>query len=436
MSATHAVARRRRFPVPAGWAFLLVLLLGAPWALAHRPSDGWLQLTVTNRSITLRLDLPLKDLDAVLGLDTSDDGNLTWGELRRREPDLLDYVIRRLSLTNTSERLLLIPEPLRLVNHEEVLCASLSFTAETTRELNELTLTYRCLFDLDPQHRALVQAAWAGAAVAGVTGPGSNSLLSAASFTGLLSPAEPSVTFVASVAGIPFVRNDSSAGGSSSAFVQFFREGVHHIWTGYDHLLFLAALLLPAVLWRGRQGWEPVTAFRPALVTVLQVITAFTIAHSLTLALAAFGLARPPSRIIESAIAASVFYAALSNLWRRRPSPNSSAMGAPASTFRRIAVFAGTIPFVFGLIHGFGFANALGELGLSGAGLVVPLIAFNVGVEAGQLACVAVFLPVAFGLRKTVFYRRGILTVGSSLIALVAAAWFVDRAFNRGFMPF
>jgi len=426
------------------WGWLGLWLVLIPLASAHRPSDGWIQLTVTNRSITLRLDLALKDLDAVLGLDTSDDGNLTWGELRRRETDLTEYVTRRLTLTNAAERLLLVPEPLRLVNHEEVVCASLFFTAQSDRDLRELTLTYRCLFELDPQHRALVQAEWAGAAVSGGTMSGTNQLLSAASYTGLLSPSEPSVTFFSAGSGGKDTTHPSPTGGSESAFLRFFHEGVHHIWTGYDHLLFLLALLLPSVLARGSSAWEPLPAFRPALVTVLQVVTAFTLAHSLTLGLAAFGLARPPSRFIESAIAASVLYAALSNLWIWRPRPSGKRSFAPAdndarpdsSSFRRALAFAGTIPFVFGLIHGFGFANALGELGLSGRTLVVPLIAFNVGVEAGQLACVAVFLPVAFGLRASSFYRRGVLPVGSVLIALVAGAWFVDRAFNLGFMPF
>ena len=415
---------------------LLALVLRAPVALAHRPSDGWLQLTVTNRSVTLRLDLSLKDLDAVLGFDTSDEGNLTWGELRRREPDLLEYITRRLTLTNATERLLLVPEPLRLVNHEEVLCASLFFTAEAGAGLQELTLTYQCLFEFDPQHRALVQAAWAGAAVAGIISPGAERLLSADSFTGLLSPTEPSVTFIATSGRPTFGRGNPTAPGQRSSFRQFFREGVHHILTGYDHLLFLTALLLPAVLRRGSRGWEPVAAFRPALLTVLKVVTAFTIAHSLTLALAAFGLARPPSRIIESAIAASVLYAAMSNILARSGSTDTSAHATPLQSVKRVIQFAATIPFVFGLIHGFGFANALGELGLSGASLVVPLIAFNLGVEAGQLACVMVFLPVAFCLCQTAFYRRGVLPIGSALIALIAAVWFIDRAFSFGLMPF
>ena len=392
-------------------------------AQAHRPSDAWLQLTVTNQQVSLQLDLALKDLGVVIGLDTSDDAPLSWPELRRREPDLLEYLTRRLSLTNANERLVLVPEPLRLVTHEEVVCASILFGAEAKSALTNLTLTYRCLFELDPQHRALVNAQWSGARVADVTVPGGEQMLSAENFTGLLSPSAPSVCFVAPAGGV------NSTAPAHDGWVQFFREGVHHIWSGYDHLLFLAALLLPAVLERGAAGWRPVGRFRSALATVLKVVTAFTLAHSLTLALAAFGVARPPSRLIESAIAASVVYAAAANLWgggRRRKTATLPVVGRGVVG----------IPFSFGLIHGFGFANALGELGLSGAALAGPLVGFNLGVEAGQLAAVAVFLPVAYALRKTAFYRRGVVPVGSTLIALIALAWFADRAFGLGWMPF
>lgn len=398
------------------WVVSAWLVIGQ--VLAHRPSDGWLQLTVSNRSVTLQLDLALKDLEGVLELDPNNERDLTWAELRRREPGLNKYITRHLTLTNANERLTLVPEPLRLVSHEEVLCASLFFTAEAKQPLDQLTLTYRCLFDLDSQHRALVQTAWAGATVAGVGTPGATTALIAENFTGLLSPREPSVTFVGPA---------SSSGGTASmptGLLQFFQDGVHHIWTGYDHLLFLAALLLPAVLWRDVSGWRPRDGFWECVKTVLQVVTAFTVAHSMTLALAAFGLARPPSRFIESAIAASVLYAAASNLW-------SMGTVRPTGWKRRVAV-----PFAFGLIHGFGFANVLGELGLSGRALVGPLVGFNLGVEAGQLAAVGVFVPVAFACRKTRFYRAGVLPLGSSVIALIATAWLVDRLLNLQFMPF
>ena len=151
---------------------------------------------------------------------------------------------------------------------------------------------------------------------------------------------------------------------------------------------------------------------RGALVDVAKIVTAFTVAHSITLTLATLGVVSLPSALVESAIAASVVLAALNNLF-------------PLFQGRRW-----TMAFVFGLIHGFGFATVLGELQLPQGALVLALLAFNAGVELGQLAIVAVFVPLAYALRAGAFYRRVVLQAGSWAIAGLAAVWFVERAFS------
>jgi hypothetical protein len=201
-------------------------------------------------------------------------------------------------------------------------------------------------------------------------------------------------------------------------FNQFLREGTWHIWHGYDHILFLLALLIPAVLQWDKDKWSGTPTFRPALLNVLKIVTAFTIAHSVTLSLAALDVVRLPSRFIESTIALSVAIAAANNF---RPFFRESAW---------------KMAFTFGLIHGFGFANALTELGSSHGTLAVTLLAFNLGVEIGQLAIVAAFLPLAFALRNTAVYRPVFISAGSSVIVACALLWLVDRAFVLGFMPF
>jgi len=130
------------------------------------------------------------------------------------------------------------------------------------------------------------------------------------------------------------------------------------------------------------------------------------------LSLAALGLVSLPSRLVESAIALSVVLAAANNLW-------------PVVEHRRWLV-----AFGFGLIHGFGFASVLAELGLPADALVLSLLGFNAGVEVGQMAIVAGFLPVAFLLRNTRFYLRGVFVVGSWLTMLVALVWLLERAFD------
>lgn len=194
-------------------------------------------------------------------------------------------------------------------------------------------------------------------------------------------------------------------------FFAFVRKGVWHIWIGFDHILFLLALLLPAVLVRN-VGWRGVDRMATAFRDVLKIVTAFTIAHSITLSLAALQVVALPTRWVESAIAASVLLAALNNLF-------------PYFRSRRWLV-----AFGFGLIHGFGFAAALSNLGLPRGSLVLALVGFNLGVETGQLVIVSAFLPLAFLLRDTWFYRRLLMTVGSSLIALLALAWLIECAFE------
>jgi hypothetical protein len=193
---------------------------------------------------------------------------------------------------------------------------------------------------------------------------------------------------------------------------QYIVEGVWHIWIGFDHILFLLSLLLPAVLVRREQHWEPAPSLKGSLFEVLKVVTAFTLAHSITLSLAVLGVITLPSRFVESVIAASVVVAALNNL--------------RGTVDRRRWVMA----FVFGLVHGFGFASVLADLGLPQGALALALVGFNLGVEIGQLAIVAAFLPAAYLLRGTAFYRIGVLRVGSLAVAVLASWWLVQRAFN------
>jgi hypothetical protein len=153
-----------------------------------------------------------------------------------------------------------------------------------------------------------------------------------------------------------------------------------------------------------------VERFATAFWGVFKVVTAFTVAHSITLTLAVLGVIDLPSRLVESVIAASVVAAALNNV---RP---------------LVIGRLWTVAFGFGLVHGFGFASVLADLGLPQGALALALVGFNVGVELGQLAIVGLFLPLAYALRGSVFYRRWMMVGGSLAIALLAGAWLVERA--------
>lgn len=194
-----------------------------------------------------------------------------------------------------------------------------------------------------------------------------------------------------------------------AAFADFLHQGVWHIWLGFDHVAFLLALLLPSVLVRRDGRWVAAGRRTAVFASVLRIVTAFTVAHSATLILATLGLIQVPAGLVEPAIAASVLWAAAANL-----RPLGRGHGWPAA-------------FAFGLLHGFGFAGALQELELPARHLGWALLAFNLGVELGQLAIVGLFVPAAFLLRTRRWYETRVLRYGSAVIAVLAVVWLGQR---------
>src|SRR5207244_7034040 len=168
-------------------------------------------------------------------------------------------------------------------------------------------------------------------------------------------------------------------------------------------------LPLPAALVLDGGRWRAGTRFPPAFWDVFKIVTSFTVAHSITLSLAALGVITLPSRLVESAIATSVVLAALNNVF-------------PLVHGRRWMV-----AFAFALIHGFGFASVLRVFGLPPGAPLIALVGFNLGVEVGQLAIVSTFLPVAYALRASWFYRRLVFLGGSMAIAAVSGIWLIER---------
>jgi HupE / UreJ protein len=186
---------------------------------------------------------------------------------------------------------------------------------------------------------------------------------------------------------------------------RFLALGVEHILTGYDHVAFLFGLLL----------------LGGSLRSLVAVVTSFTVAHSITLALATLGAVTPPARIVEPLIAASIVFVAGENLWALR---HGAAPGASADAARRRWVVA----FAFGLVHGFGFASVLAQLRLPRSGLAASLVAFNVGVETGQIAIVAAAFPLlALARRSAGFVPHGV-RLGSLAIGSLGLFWLVQRA--------
>ena len=360
---------------------LLITLCALP-ALPHKASDSYLVVNVKANEVSGQWDIALRDIDFAIGLDANGDGEITWGEVQARHTDIAVWALGRLTLQRGGEC------PLRVVqnmidDHTDGAYAVLRFSGSCPAGNQALSVNYRLLFDVDALHRGLLRLDLDGVTHSAVLAPDTGTLKIQAGETSRL-----------------------------SQFGQYLVEGIWHIWIGFDHILFLLSLLLPAVLVHEFRRWNGVATFRIALSEVLWVVTAFTVAHSITLTLAALQIIELPSRLVESAIAASVVLAAANNLW-------------PVVERRRWLV-----AFSFGLIHGFGFASVLTELGLPKDALVLSLLGFNLGVETGQLAIVAGFLPLAYLLLNTPLYRKGVFVLGSIFTMLVALVWLVERAFN------
>ncbi len=359
--------------------FLLLLVAGA--AQAHKASTSYLHLRVDGNRIGGQWDIALRDLDHAIGLDADGDGNLTWGEVRRSAERIDAYSLARLRVRSQGADCPLHATDLRIAEHSDGHYAVLFLDGQCDSAPHRLDLDYSLFFDLDALHRGLLNLRL-----------GSNGSIQ----SGVFAPDERSLQF-------------GAAQGWSRVFAEYFRAGLFHVWTGLDHMLFLAGLFLPAVLRRQGRDWIAAPSLVPAMRDTAVMVTAFTLAHACTLTLAAVGAISPPSRWVESAVAATVLFAGLNNL--------------TPMVYRELFWLAG----LFGFIHGAAIAGALVELGLPPGSRVWALLAFNLGVEAAQLSVLCAVIPPSFLLRRSPWYRRLALIPGSVGVTLTGLAWLLER---------
>ena len=363
----------------------LALALMATAAQAHKASDAYLFAEPAPQGSRLRWDIALRDLDAALTLDTDGDRQLTWGEVRAAWPAIDALALAALAVGECRFSI----DGHALEQRQDGAYAALLMSTSCRIEPST-PVRYTLFRDVDPTHRGILRVRQdAGEDVVRMLDP---------------SAPEPTATQAASAA--------------TSGAASFLRQGVHHIVTGYDHLLFLLCLLLPAVLRREDGHWRAVTGWRAALAPVVKTVTLFTLAHSVTLALATLGWLRLPSSIVEPAIAVTIMLAALDNL---RPLVRRGR---------------GLATFLFGLIHGFGFAGVLGELQLPPSAFGWALFQFNIGLELGQLAVVLMVVPALYLLRRRALYVPGVVGAGSMAATVLAAVWLVERTADVSLLPF
>jgi hypothetical protein len=371
-----------RRPLPLA-LIAIFALISPPAARAHGVGQSQLTLRIDGRRLEGEFLLNLNDARKATGLDPSLSGAARWDDLRAHEPQLREIVLRSLAVRADSLACPLTLDPTPMTWNPRFDDVRFLVRATCPVAPTRLTLHEDFLFDVVPTYR------------------GYFSVEDARSFNvGVLRAHERTATFR--------VRQFHAG----EIALEFVRDGVNHIWTGLDHLLFLLALLLPAALVRVGRDWQPRPGLSTAIREVLKVVTAFTLAHSITLALAFFGVIRLPSQWIEVGIAVSVFAAAWNNL---RPFLPGRAW---------------LMAFGFGLIHGMGFAGALANLALPSKARGLALASFNIGVELGQIAIVLLVLPALYLASRRSWYPRIVMGVGSLGIAFVAVVWILERAFG------
>jgi hypothetical protein len=330
----------------------------------------------------------LRDLDVALDLDTNGDGRLTWGEIKSAWPGIESYALARLQVSGC---------PLRAVGQALERRSDGAYAVLTLASNCQLSaepvIDYSLMREVDATHRGIAKIELAGQ-------------------TPILRVLDPAHAVEVSAAAVT-----AQAPAHAHVVGSFVIEGIHHILGGYDHVLFLLCLLLPSVMRRTPAGWQAVPRLREAVLPLLGIITAFTLAHSITLALASLKLVSIPPRIIEPAIAVTIVLAAIDNMW-------------PIFRGRR-----GVVTFLFGLIHGFGFASVLGELNLDASQFAWALLQFNLGLELGQLIIVVLATGLLFLARHQRAYPVWVIRGGSAAAIVVATLWFIERTANVSLLP-
>ena len=362
-------------------ALALLLTLSTP-ALAHKASDSFMYLNADADSF--RIDVALRDLALLLPLDSNGDGQVTGAEFRDRRADILSTVEAGIALSAGGQSCRLQGRNWGLTQHSDGAYAAASYRTLCPDGQSPDQLNYSLLFEQDSLHRGLLQISADGEITLAVAGPDSQTLeLRAAGDKGLW-----------------------------RSFATFVYEGVLHLLIGLDHLLFLLVLVLPVSLLRHqpasqKRHWLP---SRGQLLELTAVVTAFTAAHSITLALAALDLVSLPIAWVETVIAVSIIVAAINVVW-------------PVLGDR-----TWLLAFGFGLVHGFGFASVLSELTAGAASLAVALAGFNVGVELGQLALLAAGFPMLTILaRATPMYQRALVPLTLIGVIGISLIWVWER---------
>lgn len=379
--------------------FLACLGLGLQ---AHKADQSYIFLRILENGIEGTFQFTTKDLNSALDLDLQE--GMTAEAFAPYLQQVRNYIVQHTDFTTNDGALPIEFTDLSFMQTGVGYFVKQDFVLAGVEQVPDaMDISYSGIYDQDPLHQGLVIVRYNWKA-----GIHDNETL-------------PSLIFGEN---LPETQTlDLSEVSIWKGFVAMVKSGMWHIWIGLDHILFLLALVLPAVVYRKQpedwslrptlagSNWYPVERFKPAFFYVLKIVTLFTIAHSITLSLASFQIVTLPSWLVETIIAFSIALAAAHNI---RPFVKNEAL---------------VIAFGFGLFHGFGFASVLGEVGVQGEYMGYTILGFNLGVELCQILLISVMFPILYLLRKWKHYRK-ILVFGSMFLILIALNWVLERSLD------
>ena len=387
--------------------FLALFLLPA-LAGAHKPETSYLYLTIRKEQIVGRVEINDADLERVLKVELPE--NPTEEDLAPYLDRIHAYITERVRLSSGTKRYRLDWTKTEVLDLDE---AEYDYNVGrfyyTLAGLDgavpdDLDIQYTILFDEHREHNGavIIDQNWKAGIISNET-----------NLSATFNPSSTTTSL------------DLTDGSVWTGFWAMVKSGMWHIYIGLDHILFIVALILPSVVRRKKNvlpsaeitskkdgnQWVPVPNFKEAFFTILKVVTSFTIAHSITLSLAALDIVTLPGRPVETIIAFSIALAAFHNiypLWNARE---------------------WIIAFVFGLFHGFGFASVMADLGLSNDYMAYTILGFNVGVEFGQVLIILAIFPLLFLIRKWKYYGHFVFW-GSAFLILISMQWVIERGFD------
>jgi len=355
---------------------------------AHALEQSYIFLTIGDTSIEGRVEITVADFNQILDVELATDMSVNNTDIDPLIGQFKRYLNQRINI-DFKQGLQLEDHYLHSIEFAQYIVINFKFD-QLESIPDSIDFDYSVLFDEDSDHigMLIIENDWR----AGVFEQETNIAL-------VFKPGDTQKSLNLGDATV------------TQGYWEMLKLGVHHIMDGLDHILFLIALLLPAVMIRNNRLWQPTERFYPAFIYVVKVVTVFTLAHTLTLSAATLGWLSMPSRLVESIIAISIAIAALDIIY---------------------PIFRGRIwliVFVFGLFHGFGFASVLADYRIPDSYLTLSLLFFNLGVEAGQVAIILMVFPVLYLLRNLALYQLIILKVGALLLIAISLYWFIERGF-------